>query len=55
MDKYFDYKKVANEKKVKFAFNRLKGHAYIWWDSVKEKKGTKVRRRLLIGTRWWEN
>ena len=30
MDKYFDYEEIPEEKKVKFAMTRLKGHASLW-------------------------
>jgi DNA-binding transcriptional regulator WhiA len=32
MDKYFDYEDVNEEKKVKHAVTRLRGHATLWWD-----------------------
>jgi hypothetical protein len=32
MDKYFDYEDVNEEKKVRHATTRLKGHATLWWD-----------------------
>ena len=34
MDKHFDFSEVPEDKKVKFAATRLKGHALLWWDSV---------------------
>jgi hypothetical protein len=34
MDKYFDYEDVDEEKKVKHAITRLKGHATLWWDEL---------------------
>jgi hypothetical protein len=41
MDKHFDFSKVLEDKKVKFAVTRLKGHALLWWD------GVQVERRRL--------
>ena len=40
----FDYEDVEEDKKVKLAVTRLKGHATLWWDSVqaKRKKKNKV-------------
>jgi hypothetical protein len=32
LDKYFYYEEIDDEKKVKHAVTRLKGHAYLWWD-----------------------
>lgn len=34
MDKLFDYDETDDEKKVKFAVTRLKGHASLWWNGV---------------------
>ena len=34
LDKYFEYKEIDEEKKVKFVVTRLKGHATLWWESV---------------------
>ena len=34
MDKFFDYDETDDEKKVKFAVTRLKGHASLWWNGV---------------------
>ena len=34
LDKYFDYEVVEEDKKVKHAVTRLKGHATLWWDEL---------------------
>jgi hypothetical protein len=34
LDKYFDYEDVEEDKKVKCAITRLKGHATLWWDEL---------------------
>jgi len=34
MEKYFDYEDVDEEKKVKHAITKLKGHAALWWDEL---------------------
>ena len=34
LDKYFEYDEVEEDKRVRLAMMRLKGHAYLWWDSV---------------------
>jgi hypothetical protein len=34
LDKYFDYEDVEEDKKVKHAITRLKGHASLWWDEL---------------------
>ena len=41
MDKHFDFYKVPEDNKVKFAVTRLKGHALLWWD------GVQAERRIL--------
>ena len=34
MDNFFDYDETNEERKVKFAVTRLKGHASLWWNGV---------------------
>ena len=34
MDKYFEYEEIDENKRIKFAVTRLKGHAALWWDNV---------------------
>ena len=34
MNKCFDYEEIIEDKKVKFAVTKLKGHAALWWDGV---------------------
>jgi hypothetical protein len=34
MDKYFDCKDIEEDKMVKHAVTRLKGHATLWWDKL---------------------
>ena len=34
LEKYFDYEDVEEDKKVKHAITRLKGHATLWWDEL---------------------
>ena len=38
LNKYFDYEEISEDKRVKFATTRLKGHASLWWDSVKAER-----------------
>jgi len=35
MEKFFDYEETEDDKKVKLAVTKLKGHAALWWDGVK--------------------
>ena len=34
MNKFFDYEEMSEDKKVKFAVTKMKGHAALWWDGV---------------------
>eukprot|EP00253_Pinus_taeda_P007847 PITA_07847 len=34
LDKYFENQEIREDKKVKFAATKLKGHALLWWDNV---------------------
>jgi hypothetical protein len=34
LDKYFNYEDVEEDKKVKHAVTRHKGHATLWWDEL---------------------
>ena len=34
MEKFFEYEEMNDEKKVKFAVTKLKGHASLWWDGM---------------------
>jgi len=41
MDKHFDYNETSEDKKVKFAVTRVKGHALLWWDGVQAERRKK--------------
>ena len=38
MNKCFDYEEMSEDKKVKFAVTKLKGHAELWWDGVQAER-----------------
>eukprot|EP00253_Pinus_taeda_P020362 PITA_20362 len=38
MDKYFECEEVSENRRVKFAATKLKGHATLWWDSVQNER-----------------
>ena len=38
MNKCFDYEEISEDKKVKFAVTKLKGHAALWWDGVQAER-----------------
>ena len=41
LDTYFDYEDVEEDKKVKHAITRLKGHATLWWDELQANRRCK--------------
>jgi hypothetical protein len=46
MDKYFDYEDVEEEKKVRHAVTRLKGHATLWWDELQANRRRKGKQKI---------
>jgi hypothetical protein len=36
LDTYFDYEDIEEDKKVRHAVTRLKGHTALWWDELQE-------------------
>jgi hypothetical protein len=46
MDKHFDYEYVDEEKKVKQAVTRLKGHVALWWDELQAERRSKGKQRI---------
>jgi hypothetical protein len=55
LDKYFDYEDVEEDKKVKHAVTRLKGHAALWWDELQADRRCKGKKRIKIWGRMVEN
>ena len=51
LDKYFDYEEVYDNKKVKFAATRLKGHAALWWDELQLSRERKRKPKI----KKWDN
>jgi hypothetical protein len=52
MEKYFNYEYVEEDKMVKHAVTRLKGHATLWWDELQANAGAMVSRKLKAGIGW---
>ena len=52
MEKFFEWKLMIEEKKVKFAWTKLKGHAMIWWDHVQQYRTKKEKTKSKPGKRW---
>jgi hypothetical protein len=46
LDKYSDYEEIDDEKKVKHDVTRLKGHATLWWDVLKDDKRCKGKSKI---------
>jgi hypothetical protein len=46
LDKYFDYEEIDDEKKVKHAVTRLKGHATLWWDELQADRRRKGKSKI---------
>jgi hypothetical protein len=46
LDKYFDYEDVKEDKKVKHAITRLKGHASLWWDELQADRHCKGKQKI---------
>jgi hypothetical protein len=46
LDKYFDYEDVEEDKKVKHAITRLKGHATLWWDEMQVDRHCKGNQKI---------
>ena len=51
MHKCFDYKEISEDKKVKFAVTKLKGHAALWWDGVQAERRRAGKQPIKIWTR----
>ena len=46
LDTYFDYEDVEEDKKVKHAITRLKGHATLWWDELQADRHYKGKQKI---------
>jgi hypothetical protein len=46
LDKYFDYEDVEEDRKVKHAVTRLKGHAALWWDELQADRRCKDKQKI---------
>jgi hypothetical protein len=52
MDKYFDYEDIEEDKMVKHAVTRLKGHATLWWDELQAERRSKGKQKIKTGIGW---
>jgi hypothetical protein len=46
IDKYFDYEDFEEDRKVKHAFTRLKGHEALWWDELQVERHCKGKKKI---------
>ena len=46
LDTYFDYEDIKEDKKVKHAFTKLKGHAALWWDELQADRRWKGKQKI---------
>ena len=50
LDTYFEYEYVEEDKKVKHAVMRLKGHAALWWDELQADRHCQGKQKLRART-----
>jgi hypothetical protein len=46
LDTYFDYEDIEEDKKVRHAVTKLKGHAALWWDELQEDRRSKGKQKI---------
>jgi hypothetical protein len=46
LDTYFDYEDIEEDKKVRHAVTKLKGHATLWWDELQADRHSKGKRKI---------
>jgi hypothetical protein len=51
LDTYFDYEYVEEDKKVRHAIMRLKGHTTLWWDELQVDRRCKGKQKIKIWDR----
>jgi hypothetical protein len=55
MEFFFEWKPMTEEKKVKFACTKLKGHAMIWWDHVQKDRKKKGKDKIRTWNKMEKN
>jgi hypothetical protein len=48
LDTYFDYEDIEEDKKVRHAVTKLKGHAALWWDELQADRRYKGKQKIKI-------
>jgi hypothetical protein len=46
LDTYFDYEDIEDDKKVRHAVTRLKGHAALWWDGLQADRRCQGKQKI---------
>jgi hypothetical protein len=46
LDTYFDYEDIKEDKKVRHAIMKLKGHATLWWDELQADRCSKGKQKI---------
>jgi hypothetical protein len=46
LDTYFDYEDIKEDKKVRHAVTRLKGHAALWWDELQADRRCQGKQKI---------
>jgi hypothetical protein len=46
LDTYFGYEQIKEDKKIKHAITRLKGHAALWWDELQADRRYKGKQKI---------
>jgi hypothetical protein len=46
MDKYFNYEYIKEDKMVKNAVRRLKGHTVLWWDELQVERRSNGKKKI---------
>jgi hypothetical protein len=46
LDTYFDYEDIEEDKKVRHAVTKLKGHAALWWDELQADRRSKGKQKI---------
>jgi hypothetical protein len=46
LDTYFDYEDIEEDKKVRHAVTKLKGHAALWWDELQTNRCCKGKQKI---------
>lgn len=52
--KKIEWKPMTEEKKLKFACTKLKGHAMIWWDHVQQDRAREGKDKIRIQEKYGE-